>query len=153
MQGPSVLSGIALIRDWEISNDENNGHAGILQTCLGPMSNLFCVCVCYANVLPLSCTPSPRLFWCISSLVFSLSHGQQGEEFLVLEAHWQPLPPLSSPVIVTARYCPWVNWSLVGLNNSEEVTASILPDGEGRLDTGWRSQFERAELGLQPRCC
>lgn len=30
------------------------------------------------------------------------------------------------PVVFTARYCPWVNWSLVGFNNSEEVTASIL---------------------------
>lgn len=52
MQGPSVLSGIALIRDWEISNDGNNGHAGILQTCLGPMSKRFCVCVCVMQMSP-----------------------------------------------------------------------------------------------------
>lgn len=110
MQGPSVLSGIALIRDWEISSDQNNGHAGILQICLGPMSNP----PPFLSVL-YKCSPteshSPHQPWlfCISSLVSSLSHGQQGEEFLVFEAQWQPLPPLSSPVLSTARYCPWVN--------------------------------------------
>lgn len=87
------------------------------------MSKLF-FWVCYANVPPLSCTPPPQpwLFWCISSLVSSLSHGQQGEEFLVLEAQWQPLPPLSSlsyPLLGTVFE---LIWSLVGLNNSEEVS-------------------------------
>lgn len=127
MQGPSVLSGIALIRDWEISNDGNIGHAGIWQTCLGPMSKLFCVCVCYANVPPLSCTPSPRLnsfdvshHWCP---VFHMVN--RVRTFLYLK-HTGNRGLLFLPVVFTARYCPWVNWSLVGLNNSEEVTASIL---------------------------
>lgn len=108
MQGPSVLSGIALIRDWEISSDWNNGHAGILQICLGPMSNpppFFWVC--YTNVPPLSPTPPTNHDSFVSHLW--CPHGQQGEEFLVFEAQWQPLPPLSSPVLSTARYCPWVN--------------------------------------------
>lgn len=41
MQGPSVLSEVTLIRDWEVTNEVNKGYEGILQTCLGLMSKLF----------------------------------------------------------------------------------------------------------------